>query len=108
MGRNKVVASCPKAAHVVERERGIARSSVHCEAGQKSHGWHSNLNVKTERAAVAGGKGFNTFVYEESLVVSESSEDRIQGLMGCVNEMRSTVCDMQEDEYWQHDNVGVS
>ena len=60
----------------------------------------SELLLLVERAS--------TLLYEEFLVVSESSEDHIQGLMGCVNEMRSTVCDMQEDEYWQHDNVGVS
>ena len=33
----------------------------------------------------------STLLYKESLVPSESSEDHLQGLMGCVNEMRGTV-----------------
>ena len=50
----------------------------------------------------------STLLYEQSLVASKSSEDHIQGLMGCVNEMRGTVRDIQEDEFWQGDTAGVS
>ena len=53
-------------------------------------------------------EGASALLYEESLVITANSEDHIQGLMGCVNEMRGTVRDMQEDEFWHGETALVS